>query len=172
MLAVIEPQSILREQRGTGPSSSASSDFMALMSSIAPGAAEVTGQATQDAGVASVAHAAITGVATAPSGSSTYNMGLAGFNTGGYGGDIGNLPSGSANLGGGYGNSLNSSTGLPTDPFLQQDYLLNKMRETNMQMLTLQAAVQQENRDWTTRSQILKSKHDTEMAQVRNLRVT
>ncbi len=61
---------------------------------------------------------------------------------------------------------------MPTDPFLQQDYLLNKMRDTNMQMLTLQAAVQQENRDWTTRSQILKAKHDTEMAQVRNLRVS
>ena len=132
--------------------------------------------ATNNAGISAVTHAAVTGVAAAPGGAGAYHMG------GSMGIASPAVPAGGlgiptdAPIGGGgsyYGGTGSSGLdGMPTDPFLQQDYLLNKMRDTNMQMLTLQAAVQQENRDWTTRSQILKAKHDTEMAQVRNLRVS
>ncbi len=173
MLAAIEPQ-VIREQRGirTPPSTS----FTEIMSAIAPAATEAVGQSTNNAQVASMTHAAITGagVAASPSGAGAY--GAAGisspFSGSGYGvpDSVGYGSSGSS--GGFAAGSAGGSSGLPTDPFLQQDYLLNKMRETNMQMITIQSEVQSINREWTTRSNILKAKHDTEMAQVRNFRVS
>ncbi len=181
-LAAIEPKA-LRVQTGA-PSTPKGPGFSEIMSALAPAAAESTGLATNNANAASLTHAALTGAAVA-----------AGPQTGAYGGTYGmstQSPFSSAGYGvpdslgtgyssgtyaaggstGGFGAAIGGGSGLPTDPFMQQDYLLNKMRDTNMQMIQIQASIQHENRRWTTNSNILKAKHDTEMAQVRNFRVT
>jgi hypothetical protein len=144
---------------------------------MAPAAAETAGLASGNAQAASMTHAAITGASVAASPQGAYGnsyMGVSSpFSSTGYSAPdaLGSGYSGGTYATGGSGGQLGGS-GLPTDPFLQQDYLLNKMRDTNMQMIQIQAQIQHENRRWTTSSNILKAKHDTEMAQVRNFRVS
>ncbi len=170
--------STVRQQMGISTPPSAS--FSEVMSAMSPAAASSAGIATGNGNVASLTNAAITGasVAAAPTGAYGQAYGVSGlasspFSSGGYTPPT-NLGSGysSAGYSGGAGASVGATGGLPTDPFMQQDYLLNKMRDTNMQMITIQAEVQGISREFQTFSNIQKAKYDSEMGQVRNIRIT
>lgn len=177
MLNAIEPQAIRKQQGFSVPG--ADSGFSSLMDAMAPAAAETVGQATNDGRLASLTHAAITGagVTASPAGATPYgySSGLSGLNlpSGGFSAP----PSGSVGTNytsGGFAasssNAMGGATGLPTDPFLQQNFLLDKMRSTNMEMIALQAEVQTLNREFMTVSNIMKTRHDTETNSIRNMR--
>lgn len=67
---------------------------------------------------------------------------------------------------------IGGTTGSGNLSFEQMQEFYRMMQQSNMQMLVLQADVQNINREFSTFSNILKSKHDTEMNAVRNIRVS
>jgi uncharacterized membrane protein len=164
-------------QSGIKTNVSGSQKFSELMSAFSGTGAEVAGLASKNTQVASMTHAALTGAASAASPYSQAYMGTSSpFSSGGYApsGTVGSGYSGGTYAGGTYGSAgggIAGGGGLPTDPVLAQDYLLNKMRDTNMQMIQLQAMVQQESRRFQTSSNLIKAKYDMEINSVRNLRV-
>lgn len=181
----IDPAQI-RHQTGirTG-STDTGAKFSEFMSAMGPAIAETAYQTSGSVRAASVAHAAVTGATVAASPQGPYGQAYTGVGISSAGISSVFSPDGYMppdTLGSGYtsgtfstgGTTLTGDSytdgGLPTDPFLQQDYLINKMRDTNMQMIQIQAAIQHENRRWTTASNILKAKHDTERNTIMNLK--
>lgn len=152
---------VVRSQSGSGAKKGFGvDDFSATMLAIAPGAAEAVAQSS-GSNSAAVTHAAITGVAGASQGygySGAYGGGVSAASypiepvpgTTGVGG-VGGLP--------------------PSQSFQEGSALLQAMNDSNMKMLTLQSAVQDVNREFTVLSNVLQSKHQTEINAVRNMRV-
>ena len=137
-------------------------DFSATMSSIAPGAAEAMYQ-YQGSDSAAVTHAALTGVAGAANGY-------------GYGSVYGGAPFLGGATGGGYvsgaaGGLTIPGVANPSQSAVEGQYLIQSMNDSNMKMLVLQSQVQDVNREYTTLSNVLQSKHQTEINAVRNMRV-
>ncbi len=148
-------------------------DFSATMSAIAPGVAEGVLQSGASTNSAAVTHAALTGVAGAPQ---AY----------GYGGAYGNPYSmiSGASLGGGVPGLVGAATdpigygggtlpsGLPLSAQGQENsYLIQAMQDSNMKMLVLQTEVQDVNKEFTLLSNLLQTKHQTEINSIRNTRV-
>jgi len=172
MFKAVEAQTAYVQTGFAGGPKSGMQSFSDTLQAFGPAGVEAAGQASGSGNVATLSSAVITGAASAPAGANAYGMGMSSpFSSGGYG-----VPSAVGSAAGGSSGSFSGAAGTvggsSSEGFMQQDYLLNKMRETNMEMITIQAEVQSLNRDWSTRSNILKAKHDTEMAQVRNFRVT
>ena len=175
MLKNIEP-GVHHAQTGIKTQSPNSMEsFSSVMSAFGPAGVEATAQAS-GADTATLTSAVVTGVTGAAAGSNVYGMRTAdvgtspllpgGYTVPTYGGTPGSgLTGGSDSVLGAGGSSL------PTDPFLQQDYLLNKMRDTNLQMIGIQAEVQHINREFTAISNVMKAKHDTQIGTLRNFRV-
>lgn len=167
----IDKSAILKQVPTKVPTNGAS-DFSHLLYSLSDGVAATVQQTAPDPRTASVTHAVITGLAQAPAGAPYQSMSVASspFYPGGYdvpsnvgGGsvNVGNYPSAGANpVGGAFD---------PNNPYEAQSMLLDKMHLLNSQMLQLQMAVQQEQREFTTISTVHKSKHDTNMAMTRNI---
>ena len=180
MLKNIEP-GVQHAQTGIKTQSPNSLEsFSSVMSAFGPAGVEATAQAS-GANTATLTSAVVTGVTGAAAGSNVYGMRTASPTVGdspflpggysvpstvGYGTGTGTGYTGGSDAPLGYGGSS-----VPTDPFLQQDYLLNKMRDTNLQMIGIQAEVQQINREFTTISNVMKAKHDTQIGTIRNFRV-
>jgi hypothetical protein len=112
---------------------------------------------------AAVVSAAVTGAGQGMSG---------GYNTGGASGGgfatAGDIPMG--------GPGLNSNTGTKSTGNSQQD-MINQtkgmqemMASFNLQYLQLQEKMQQENRSFTSISNVMKTKHDTAKASINNVR--
>ncbi len=139
-------------------------DFSATMMAIAPAGAEI---AAQSGGSAAVTHAAITGVAGA---SQAYGYsgpyGGAGISPASY--PIEPVP-GTTPIPGSQGGAYYGSTS--SQSFQEGSALLQAMNDSNMKMLTLQSSVQDLNREFTVLSNVLQSKHQTEINAVRNMRV-
>ncbi|MBI1910164.1 MAG: hypothetical protein HYS22_08360 [Deltaproteobacteria bacterium] len=175
MITSIDPSQIRQEARAVDMPSTGMSTFSTVMASSAPTAGASLSVAGQNKSAA-VTSAAISGVsgATATNGymtpfgspaampvSSPFQGGLP---TGGGSGAAGGvLPPGA--------NTSLMQGGAGDVSYLQNLDIIGRMRDTNMQMLVLQSDVQNVNREFSTLSNVLKSKHDTEMNSVRNIRV-
>ena len=129
---------------------------------------------------AAVTQAAISGLAGAPgafghdaSVAPYYGVSLAStpFASGGY-------SYGGASFAGGYTGSGASTVGTtPASGWSSQDnyeksLLLQQMNDSNLEMIVLQTQVQDTSREFQTWTNILKTKSDTELSAVRNMRVS
>ena len=169
----VDPNAIKVQSSTTKQKSFGVDDFSATMSAIAPGVTEGVFQSGASNNAAAVTHAALTGVAGAPQ---AY----------GYGGAYGNPYSMvSAASGGGLVGAASLSYpppggggdgGIPPpggfSPQGQEHmYLINAMQDSNMKMLILQTQVQDVNKEFTLLSNLLQTKHQTEINSIRNTRV-
>jgi hypothetical protein len=84
--------------------------------------------------------------------------------TAGSAGGAGSATAGAATSGGAGGN------GGDGDMMQQMRELQRESRDMNLEMLALQEQVQQENRRFTTASNLLKARHDTAKAAIGNIR--
>jgi hypothetical protein len=116
---------------------------------------------------AAVVSAAVTGAGQAMSGG-------AGYNTGGGGQGISaggaNIPVGGPGLNTGQGGGA-GGTGNPQQDMINQTKGMQEMMASfNLQYLQLQEKMQQENRSFTSISNVMKTKHDTAKASINNVR--
>lgn len=128
---------------------------------------------------AAVANAAITGVAAAPgalAGNAPYytaaTQGGWAPPAGGY--DYSNIPTGTYPTGSYPGYGTAGTNGLPGsggfDNIARQEMLYQKINDSNWEMLVTQVTVNELSRNWQALSNIFKTKSDTEINAVRNLR--
>lgn len=162
-------------------------DFSAALNAAGPAAASTVALNTGQYQPAAVTQAAISGIAGTPqsfSANSPYYMP--------YSSTVGTtslpLPSGGfnpygsgANYAGGYvggpaGTVSVNSTGSgvvgtnSTDTLAEQQQLFQQMNDANWQMLVAQVTVNDIGRDYQARSNVLKTKSDTELNAVRNMK--
>ena len=71
---------------------------------------------------------------------------------------------------GGSGSASLAGAGGDGDMMTQMKELQQQSRDMNLEMLALQEQVQQENRRFTTASNVLKARHDTAKAAISNIR--
>lgn len=169
-IAAIDPNS-LRTQSNESKRGVGAADFSAAMSSVNPVATTVTSQATGQYQPAAVTQAAITGVSGAagslasnapyysPYGSSSVTpvstMGIAGYPTPPIGGSPASGIPGISN---------------PSQDFQEKQALFQRMNDANWEMLVAQVTINDLSRDYQARSNILKTKSDSELNAVRNMR--
>lgn len=149
---------------------SAFGDIMSITGALAPVAGEVGYQATGNSNAAAVLHSAFSALpgAYGAAGGSPGMYGAASYSTmggGGYGGGIGGMGDGGASIGAGYGGS---TTGMGQ---VDQAQLIDTMNTNNLHLLELQAVMQNNMQQWTTKSNIYKSIHDSKMAMIQHFAV-
>lgn len=180
MVTAIDPNAFRTSGKAVKTSSGAQ-DFSVFMGAMAPAGAEGAVQGGGDTRHAAVTQAAMTGLsgASAPY-NSPYLGSLGGgaalgvattnpFDVGGatpaYTGGATPAPTGVAASG---------STPFPLEnasqDFLEKDYILNKMHSDSLNMLVLQAQVQQQNRQYTMVSNMLQSRDRTLHNLIQNMR--
>ncbi len=144
-------------------------DIMSVAGAFAPLAGEVGYQTSGSANAAAVLHSAFSALPDA-AGVSSGGMGL-GELPGMYGParSTGAFPGDPALGGGSYGNGYSGGTGQLTAA--DQSELMNQMNQNNLQLLGLQANMQNNMQGWTTKSNVLKSVHDAKMAMIQHFAV-
>lgn len=154
----IDPLAIQQKSISLPRAKAASVSFGDIMTAAAPLAGEATYWGTGNPNAANVIHAAFSALPASYAGTS-----------GGYAGSVlGDLPgimgapryatTASPYGSGGMGNI--PGTEVP------QAELINTMNENNLQLLELQATMQNNMQQWTTKSNILKSIHEAKMAMI------
>lgn len=137
-------------------------DFMGIAGAFAPAVGEATYQSSGNPNAAAVLHSAFSAL-----------PGSYGAAKGAYAGGPGMFGSpsygalGASGVGGGYGGTGIGNAGLQPDG-LSQSQLLDQMNTNNLQLLELQATMQNNMQQWTTKSNVLKSVHDAKMAMIRH----
>lgn len=169
-ITAINPESV-RLQSQSKKRTFQTDDFSALVGSTGPAASTVVGQ-NQGYRPAAVTSAAISGIAGTPQavqGNAPYYASAASLGTAGYS-YAGAVPAGT--LPGGTVNSLATGgiPGTPSQDYLEKQKLFQMMNDANWEMLTAQVTVNELSRDYQARSNILKTKSDTEVNAVRNMR--
>ncbi len=172
MITAIDPSKIKVSTNTSTRSASSSQDFSAFMGSFSPAGGEVTqvGVTTNGAAVTEAAMTGLSGAArTTGGGAAPYGYGtglggsIVGINT--FGPDYA-APA----IGGGTGSSAGGTaaptgTGLPfenpSQDFLEKDYLLKQMNDSALNMLMLQARVQEDNRQVTLIGGIQQARHNS-----------
>jgi len=103
------------------------------------------------------------GTASTPFGSGGYSTTGATFAGGysGYGASV-SVPGGSG--------SVSGVSGAPSQDFQEKQVLFQQMNDANWQMLTAQITVNELSKNYQASSNILKTKSDTELNAVRNMR--
>ncbi|MBI2083124.1 MAG: hypothetical protein HYT76_06100 [Deltaproteobacteria bacterium] len=178
MVTAIDPNAF-RTSGKTVKTASGAQDFSVFMGAMAPAGAEGTVQGGGDTRHAAVTQAAMTGLsgASAPYNSpymgslgagaalgvATTNPFDAGAATPAYTG--GTAPASTAAAGAGAVPFENAS-----QDFLEKDYILNKMHSDSLNMLVLQAQVQQQSRQFTMVSNMLQSRDRTLHNLIQNMR--
>lgn len=160
-------------------------DFMGPVGAIA---AETVGQKTGNYNYAAMTAATATGIASASSGGNAPYYGGMGvnsgagtvatnspFSSGGYGyyGSQFNAGVGYSGPGGGTSAGLGGGVGIngaPSQDYQEKQALFQQMNDANWEMLLAQVTVNEISRDYQARSNILKTKSDTELNAVRNMR--
>lgn len=157
----IDPKDILaRVSGGKAQAVSTPSGFDTAMNAagaMAPFAGEATAQATGNVNAASVLHAAFTAMPQ-----------VAGGGAGGYYGGMDEMGiMGSARY-----NSVNPGAGGdPAGLGTSQTQLIDKMNTNNLQLLGLQATLQNNMQSWTTKSNVLKSSYEAKMNMIQKFSV-
>ncbi len=170
MITAIDPNSVRQSGRAVS-ASSGTQDFSVFMGSMAPAGAEGTRQAGATNQHAAVTQAAMTGLSGA---SAPYNAPY-------FGGAVStaSYPLGGANPATGGGTpatdagattTTNGSPFVnPSQEFLERDYLLKEMHDQSMNMLVLQAQVQDQNRQFTLVSNMLQNRDRTLQNMIQNI---
>ncbi len=142
-------------------------DFMGIANAFAPLAAEAGYQATGSANAAAVLHSAFTALPTA------YGSSQGGYMNSMVGNPPGILGAGSYSTPlDAYGVGAGGASGVGTGTSaIDQGQLIQQMNENNMDLLGLQALMQNNMQQWTTRSNVLKSVHDAKMAMIQHFAV-
>lgn len=178
MITAIDPNQ-MRQTGRTVPASSSNQDFSVFMGAMAPAGAEGTRQAGYTDQHAAVTQATMTGLsgASAPYSpflgttggiaTASYPLGL-GYELGGANPATG--PGTPAASGGGATPAGTGSPFLnPSQEFLERDYLLTQMHDQSMNMLVLQAQVQDQNRQFTLVSNMLQNRDRTLQNMIQNI---
>lgn len=183
-LAFISPTAVRQQTLETKSKALTSVDFSTVATAAAaPAAAAVA--ASGDYQSAAVVQAAISGVAGAQpalsgtgyagvpyySGTPFVGTSASPFASGGYG--YGGVPSAGGYVGASVpGASVGAgvSTAGASQDYLEKQALFQQMNDANWEMLVAQVTVSELSRDYQARSNILKTKSDTELNAVRNMR--
>ena len=163
----------VRAQSATPQSGFGARDFGAIMSNVGPTAAATT-EWNMGGQSGSITHAAITGMAGGANALSTqssysYPGGVGGGSY--YGGNV----YGGGNFGptGAYGATGAGPTGVgPTGANMDPIMVTQAIRDMNMEMISIQSAVTNEARVFTTMSNIEKARYDMAKNAIQNIRVT
>lgn len=181
-IVAIDPGS-LRTQSAEKRRKASGEDFSVAMSSLEPGATAVVGlnKGYQPAAVTSAALSGVAGsshglaVANAPyyAPVSAGNYSYGGVPYGGY--PAGTVPPGGAVGQNGFPVSYPAAgaaglPGAPSQDYLEKQALFSQMNDANWEMLIAQVTVNNISRDFQFQSNILKTKSDTELNAVRNMR--
>lgn len=166
----IDPFAIQQQSIGTKPrAASVGTSFKSALSAadvaapFAPLMGELTYQATGSPNAAAVLHSAFSALPLAfGSGKGAY----AGAALGDLPGMMGSPSYASYSGGGAYGGS---GTVPGTD--VPQAELIDQMNTNNLQLLELQAVMQNNMQQWTTKSNILKSVHESKMSMINKFAV-
>lgn len=160
----IQQQSVSpRRSAGIGKAS-AFGDIMGVAGAFAPLAGELTYQASGSPNAAAVLHSAFTALPAA----------FGGSGKGAYAGAVlGDLPGvmGSPSYGTGVGGGGGAGYGNVPGTEVPQAELIDQMNTNNLQLLELQAVMQNNMQQWTTKSNILKSVHEAKMAMIQKFTV-
>ncbi len=175
-LTAIEPGAV-RQSSSTQKrlNTSSAPSFSEVMSATNAPASAAVGMATNNYQASAVTSAAITGVAGAASiasgNSPYYYPGVSVASGAGY--NLGNIPSsypGSVPAAGIPGVPGATVAGAPSQDYMEKQALFTQMNDANWEMLTAQVTINNLSRDYQARSNILKTKSDTELNAVRNMR--
>ncbi|MBI4365563.1 MAG: hypothetical protein HY543_01970 [Deltaproteobacteria bacterium] len=138
--------------------------FGDILGAFAPLAGELTYQASGSPNAAAVLHAAFSGYGQAFGGARGYSGAVLGDLPGMMGaprnGTFGGTP---------YGNA--SFDPVPGLEGVSQAELIDQMNTNNLQLLELQAVMQNNMQQWNTKSNILKSVHESKMALIQKFTV-
>jgi len=157
---LIDPSAVRAEVKKSNVSnrSGAAEAFDTVLTAVSPISVAVA--ATQGGyKSAAVTSAALTGLAGAGQamGNAPYYSGASGLNYSG-------VP-----FGAGYGTAA-GVPGVPSQDYQEKQALFQQMNDANWEMLVAQVTVNEISRDYQARSNILKTKSDTELNAVRNMR--
>lgn len=180
MITAIDPSSVKTTKTQSTP---ASQDFAVFMGALSPASGELTIQSGGTGQESAVARAAMTGLAgaTAPynapylSGSS-YGSGGAGLGLATpplFDPTISNPATGAATPAAATGGTATNGAlpfQNPSQDFVEKDYLLRQMNDSAMNMLLLQAQVQEQNKNYTMVSNMLQSRDRTLHNMIQNIR--
>lgn len=180
MTIAIDPRSVKKSGGGTQSQSLAAQDFSVFMGAMAPAGAQTTVTSGGNGQEAAVTQAAMTGLsgASAPY-NAPYTSGMGGGGPGFVGTTVSPFDPNQAAPGTGAGATpagagAGSATGLPfsnpSNDFMEKDFLLTKMNDSAMNMLVLQAQVQDQNRNYTLVSNMLQSRDRTLHNMIQNIR--
>ncbi|MBI2066619.1 MAG: hypothetical protein HYW02_07590 [Deltaproteobacteria bacterium] len=184
MITAIDPV-MLKKSGTTVKTSSGSQDFSRFMGAMAPAGYEATMQTTNDPNQAAVSHAAMTGLSGATASYHAPYYGTAPVSTASTGGGyppmmgtqtIPPLDPGAASAGGGMippggvGSAASGAIANPSQDFQEKSQLLNQMYDSSLNMLFLQAQVQDQNREFTLASNMLQSRDRTLHNMIQNMR--
>lgn len=139
-------------------------DFLGIAGAFAPLAGEAGYQLTGNANAATVLHSAFSALPAAYGSSQGYMGSMAGDLPGVMGSAKYSTPLDAYGIGAGDATGAGGSA-------LDQASLINQMNENNMNLLELQALMQNNMQQWTTRSNVLKSVHDAKMAMIQHFAV-
>jgi hypothetical protein len=180
----IDPNSVRASAADKQKSSSTSAlpgiGFSDYVSAATGPAATAVAVKTNQYTPAAVIEAAMTGVAGTPNsfGANGSNapyysgaaLGTASVPGGGYSYGGASFGGGYTSAGGSYGIGVSGTTGAPSQDYQEKQALFQQMNDANWQMLVAQVTVNDLSRDYQARSNILKSKSDTEKAIGQNFR--
>lgn len=135
-------------------------EVMGIAGAFAPLAGEVGYQSSGNPNAAAVLHSAFSalpGAYSAGRGASGGGYGMPGvMGAGAYGTELG------------YGGDAGMVPGVDG---VSQAQLIEQMNSNNLQLLELQALMQNNMQQWTTKSNVLKSTHDAKMAMIQHFAV-
>lgn len=165
-IAAMDPNSV-RSQSNQGKKGVTGQDVAVAVGSTNPFASTMAGLGSGDYKAAAVTSAAISGVAGVPGAMHAQSNGpyFYGASSGLSGGYL------STQFGG--FSTTDPVTGAPLAPspdFQEKAAILEATKDANWEMLVLQVTVNEISRDYQARSNILKTKSDTELNAVRNMR--
>lgn len=167
MITAINPESI-KTSSPRMSTSSTSGDFSVAMGALAPTAGEMSTVGMSQNG-AVVSQAAMTGLSGAGSVASApyygYSASTVGISSPTFGADYATPAVGGPAPGASGAASPTAANGSPfqnpSQDFMEKDYLLKQMNDSAMNMLLLQARVQDDNRRYTLMSSIVQARHTT-----------
>jgi hypothetical protein len=166
VLKVSSTSGIAGQARGSG-----GGDFMSALSGFSGLFAEGAYQATGNTNAAAVLHSAFSALPAAYGAGPGAGGGYSGSILGGNPGIMGAASHGTGLDPYGYGGGGGAGGAIPGMDGTDQASLINQMNSNNLQLLELQAVMQNNMQQWTTKSNVLKSVHDAKMAMIQHFAV-
>lgn len=172
MISAIDKEAIKQSGEKVGVASS-QDHFSAYMGALAPAGGQSVSYAGEQNG-AVVTQAAMSGLAGATAPYNAPYMGAMGVPGAGVASPVftpggGGSGAGGATAGGGVAGAEGTPFSNPSQDFLEKDYLLRQMQDHALNMLVLQAQVQDQNREFTLVSNMLQTRDRTLHTMIQNI---